>query len=310
MFGIFGSSTNAAASSTTTSDNGTHARLDTANAELVQIDNDLKTGFGLDGSGEVPANGSGVRGWLRSIYDKLASTIAVTQSGAWTVQPGNTANTTAWKVDGSAVTQPISVGSLPLPTGAATSGNQATGNTSLASIDGKITVVNTGAVVVSSSVLPSGAATAANQTNGTMVTAVNNFPATQPVSAAALPLPTGAATSSAQGTANTSLSNIATSVAGVLTVQKQRGATSTSTNPSVTSSSSTALAANANRLEAIIVNNSAVTMYLKHGTTASSTSFNVLLAAGGTYVEDVYTGRIDFILASGSATCAVTEVTA
>lgn len=35
------------------------------------------------------------------------------QSGTWTVQPGNTANTTAWKVDGSAVTQPISVASIP-----------------------------------------------------------------------------------------------------------------------------------------------------------------------------------------------------
>ena len=31
-----------------------------------------------------------------------------TQTGTWTVQPGNTANTTAWKVDGSAVTQPVS----------------------------------------------------------------------------------------------------------------------------------------------------------------------------------------------------------
>src|SRR5450755_1148057 len=30
------------------------------------------------------------------------------QSGTWTVQPGSTANTTAWKVDGSAVTQPVS----------------------------------------------------------------------------------------------------------------------------------------------------------------------------------------------------------
>src|SRR3954447_963954 len=30
------------------------------------------------------------------------------QPGTWTVQPGNTANTTAWKVDGSAVTQPVS----------------------------------------------------------------------------------------------------------------------------------------------------------------------------------------------------------
>jgi hypothetical protein len=41
------------------------------------------------------------------------ATHAVTQSGTWTVQPGNTANTTAWKVDGSAVTQPVSIGSVP-----------------------------------------------------------------------------------------------------------------------------------------------------------------------------------------------------
>lgn len=36
------------------------------------------------------------------------SAVSATQSGTWTVQPGNTANTTAWKVDGSAVTQPVS----------------------------------------------------------------------------------------------------------------------------------------------------------------------------------------------------------
>ena len=34
--------------------------------------------------------------------------VPVSQSGTWTVQPGNTVNTTAWKVDGSAVTQPVS----------------------------------------------------------------------------------------------------------------------------------------------------------------------------------------------------------
>lgn len=38
----------------------------------------------------------------------IDGTVAATQSGTWTVQPGNTANTTAWKVDGSAVTQPVS----------------------------------------------------------------------------------------------------------------------------------------------------------------------------------------------------------
>lgn len=38
----------------------------------------------------------------------VTGTVAATQSGTWTVQPGNTANTTAWKVDGSSVTQPVS----------------------------------------------------------------------------------------------------------------------------------------------------------------------------------------------------------
>ena len=55
-------------------------------------------------------------------------------------------------------------------TGLATSAKQDTGNTSLASIDGKITAVNTGAVVVSSSALPSGAATSAAQTDKSQFT--------------------------------------------------------------------------------------------------------------------------------------------
>ena len=51
----------------------------------------------------------------KSMANGLAVTVASdqsalpsSQSGTWTVQPGNTANTTAWKVDGSAVTQPVS----------------------------------------------------------------------------------------------------------------------------------------------------------------------------------------------------------
>lgn len=38
-----------------------------------------------------------------------APTTAVSQNGTWTIQPGNTANTTAWKVDGSSVVQPVSI---------------------------------------------------------------------------------------------------------------------------------------------------------------------------------------------------------
>lgn len=67
---------------------------------------------------------------------------AATQSGTWTVQPGNTANTTAWKVDGSAVTQPVSAASLPLPALAATSTAQTTAQTSLSSIDTTMTAIN------------------------------------------------------------------------------------------------------------------------------------------------------------------------
>ena len=99
--------------------------------------------------------------------------------------------------------------SLPLPTGASTSALQTTGNDSLSSIDSKITAVNTGAVVVSSSVLPTGAATSALQTTGnnslssidgktaTLVSGrvpVDGSAVTQPISAASLPLPAGAAT--------------------------------------------------------------------------------------------------------------------
>lgn len=81
----------------------------------------------------------GTSPWVTSGTSTVSGTVAATQSGTWTVQPGNTANTTAWKVDGSAVTQPVSAASLPLPTGAATAALQTTGNTSLSSIDSKLT---------------------------------------------------------------------------------------------------------------------------------------------------------------------------
>jgi len=51
-------------------------------------------------------------------------------------------------VDGSGVTQPVSAAALPLPTGAATSAAQTTGNNSLSSIDTKSPALSTGAVPV------------------------------------------------------------------------------------------------------------------------------------------------------------------
>lgn len=60
----------------------------------------------------------------------------VTQPVSGTVTAN--AGTGTFTVDGSGVTQPISAASLPLPTGAATSANQATEIASLASIDAGI----------------------------------------------------------------------------------------------------------------------------------------------------------------------------
>lgn len=109
----------------------------------------VKISFGVDGAAADVNSGS------RFPVD-VGTSIAVTQSGAW-----NIANIT---------------GTITLPTGAATSALQTTGNTSLASI--------------------------ATLLGGTLA-----------ISAAALPLPAGAATAANQGTGNTSLAAIAASVA-------------------------------------------------------------------------------------------------
>lgn len=87
----------------------------------------------------------------------------------------------------------VSAASLPLPTGSATAANQATGNTSLASIDTKTPALTSGRVPVDGSGV------------------------TQPVSAASLPLPSGASTSAAQTTGNTSLSSIDTKTPALVT---------------------------------------------------------------------------------------------
>lgn len=97
----------------------------------------------------------------------------------------------ALKVDGSAVTQPISAVTLPLPAGASTSALQITGNTSLSSIDSKLT----SPLAVSQS--------------GTWN--INNI-------SGVISLPTGASTSANQSTANASLSSIDSKLTSPLSV--------------------------------------------------------------------------------------------
>lgn len=150
------------------------------------------------------------------------------------------------KVDGSAVTQPVSASALPLPTGAAT-------EATLSALNGKVVAVDTGSIAGTvSAKVQDGAGNAIGSTAGALNVAitsgggtnpsvsatgaavptsatylgvdvggnltalqatasglkVDGSAVTQPVSAAALPLPTGAATSAKQDTGNTSLASI------------------------------------------------------------------------------------------------------
>lgn len=107
-------------------------------------------------------------------------------------------------VDGSAVTQPVSAASLPLPTGAATSANQTTANASLSSIDSKLTSPITVTGPLTDTQLRATAVPVSASQTGTWN--INNISGT-------VSLPTGAATSAKQpalGTAGTPSADVIT----------------------------------------------------------------------------------------------------
>lgn len=73
---------------------------------------------------------------------------SITIDNAALTELGNAINSNRVDINiaNSGVTVPISASALPLPSGAATAANQSTGNSSLSSIDGKITTCNTGSI--------------------------------------------------------------------------------------------------------------------------------------------------------------------
>lgn len=94
----------------------------------------------------------------------------------------------------------------------------------------------------------------------------------------------------------------------------QKAQTATLSNVSASATSLTVLAANNDRKGAQVINDSTAVLYLKLGTTASTTSYTVALsgaaAAPFSYYEIPagYVGRIDGISASATGTIRVTEV--
>lgn len=95
------------------------------------------------------------------------------------------------------------------------------------------------------------------------------------------------------------------------TVLPAGAATSSVTSEADSSSSVTLKSSNSSRKQIIIQNTSSAILYVKYGTTATTSDFTVLLNQNDTLIEDRYTGRIDGIWATdpGNGAAKVTEIT-
>lgn len=160
---------------------GAAASTSTTNASVAFAGPINMRYFRLNVTGISALTTAGVIEFFTTPYGFSFPISAASQSGTWTVQPGNTANTTAWKVDGSAVTQPVSNASLPLPLGASTAAKQpalgtaGTASADVISVQGVASMtalkVDGSAVTqpVSMAAAPTGAALDATLTGGTQV---------------------------------------------------------------------------------------------------------------------------------------------
>lgn len=97
---------------------------------------------------------------------------------------------------------------------------------------------------------------------------------------------------------------------GTQSVADTKASTAATSNVAASVTTVTVLAANAARLGAMVFNDSAAaSLYLKMGASASTTSFTVLIAAGGYYElpQPVYTGNLTAVWSAANGTARVTE---
>lgn len=201
------------------------------------------------------AQGSTTSGELGPLSQGAVTTAAPTYTTA-TTNPLSLTIAGALRVDGSAVTQPISAATLPLPTGAATSALQTAGNVTLVTISGQLpttlgqkTSVNSLAVVLASDQSP--------------------IPVTNSLSSTA----------------------VITSVSNSLSTQ-------------------VLLAINTARRGFMIYNDSLAIVFLAFAATASTTAFSVKLQPGSEYEPGIdYTGIISGIASAAVGACRITEFT-
>lgn len=87
-----------------------------------------------------------------------------------------------------------------------------------------------------------------------------------------------------------------------------RPQTGTLSNVSASATSVTLLSASGTRKGFRVYNDSASAVYIKYGTTASTTSFTVRVEAYGFYSEEDYGGRVDAIWTTATGTARVTGI--
>jgi len=95
-------------------------------------------------------------------------------------------------------------------------------------------------------------------------------------------------------------------------VQEQKASTASISRTATSTISANIQASNANRLGLIVFNDSSSYMFLKYGSTASSTSFTYKINPGANWEmpKPIYTGAVDVILDAGSGNAQTTETTA
>jgi hypothetical protein len=187
-------------------------------------------------------------------------------------------------------TQPVSATSLPLPSGAATEATLASG------------------------------ATAANQS--TLNTRIGDVTETAPSTDTGSSGLNGRLQRIAQRltslialvpTALTGSGNFKTALVestATVTTKETRAATPTQSSVAGSASSVSLLASNANRLGATVYNDSTAVLYVKLGTTASTTSYTTQISANEYYeVPFQYTGAIDGLWTSATGSARITEFT-
>lgn len=94
-------------------------------------------------------------------------------------------------------------------------------------------------------------------------------------------------------------------------VNQQVSATATTSNVASSATNVTLLSSNASRKGMMIQNDSTTILYLKYGTTASSTSYTVQMLPGSYYEmpeSRIYTGEVDGIWSTANGNARVTEL--